>query len=528
MKTFSSGPGVGDSARTIMAIAVMAIPLAFVGCGDDDGGAGEGTTGEESETGEETETGEEDLTYGFASDLVEDANSASWSGQAARQVLIEELKVWIGGKAVGPDAEGITKFVSEESLQADVPGDVYDTLMYYVEFDGDANGDDAIAIATKTLDPLQGSVNEISTGKKLINKLAGNDSATDHKDWASEFVGWADEDIAAHGGDVSSPEGLLKAFLWTIDANAMALAIGETTLPVHLTAKGQDLQQLVQKFLVMAVNFSQGTDDYLDLDPVDDGKGVGVAVSNVDPDDEGKPYTSLEHHWDEGFGYFGAAADYASYNAREAAGNVTEEGDGSLDWNGSHDTNGDGYIDLAKEFNFGASVNAAKRDLGSVGFTNPTDFKGMILGAFHAGRSIIHNADGDLNVDEREALLEQSDRVRWGWEACIAATAVHYINDIGADIQSWMDATEESPGASMATLAKHWSELKGFSLGFQFSPVSPLSDEDFATFHALIGDSPVLEADGMEAWMVYKADLDAAASLLAAAWDFDEDAVAGW
>ena len=40
----------------------------------------------------------------------------------------------------------------------------------------------------------------------------------------------------------------------------------ESVLPVHITAEGLDLQQLTQKFLLGAVNFSQGTDDYLDDD----------------------------------------------------------------------------------------------------------------------------------------------------------------------------------------------------------------------------------------------------------------------
>ena len=26
--------------------------------------------------------------------------------------------------------------------------------------------------------------------------------------------------------------------------------------------------------------------------------------------DDGDPYTAMEHHWDESFGYFGAARDY--------------------------------------------------------------------------------------------------------------------------------------------------------------------------------------------------------------------------
>ena len=480
-------------------IAFMVLVFACGGCGGDDGGGGPGT---------ETETGEEARVYAFESDLVEGAGSTNWSGQAARQVLIEDVKAWIGT---------LTEWVDGGTLDANVPGDIYATLDFYVSFDGESNGDGEFVLLTKTVSPLQSTYDDISTGKKLIDKLAGNDSATDHAHWGTSFSGWTDEDIAASGGSISSPEGLLNAFLWTIDANAIARANGEYDLPVHLTARGQDLQQLVGKFLVMAVNFSQGTDDYLDDDVA--GKGIHADVGNVEPEDEGKPYTRLEHHWDEGFGYFGAAADYGSYGDDEIAAKGGDEA-----WQGSHDTNDDGAIDLTKEFNFGASVNAAKRDLGSAGNTNPTDFTGEVFGAFHAGRSIIHDAAGDLTEEERTALTVERDAIRWGWEACVSATAIHYINDLLEDIASY---GSEDP-AIFAGVAKHWSELKGFSLGFQFNPASPVSDEDFASFHQLIGDSPILADAGEEAVTDYVVDLETARDLLCGVYGFDEENCLNW
>ena len=92
------------------------------------------------------------------------------------------------------------------------------------------------------------------------------------------------------------------------------------------------------------------------------------------------------------------------------------------------------------------------------------------------------------------------------WEKAIASTAVHYINDCLQDLNaSSLDA---------ANLAKHWSELKGFALGFQFNPRSPMSDADFVTFHNLIGDAPSLDAG-------YPADLVEARELLENAYSFD-------
>ena len=71
---------------------------------------------------------------------------------------------------------------------------------------------------------------------------------------------------------------------------------------------------------------------------------------------------------------------------------------------------------------------------------------------------------------------------------------VHYINDTLQDMADF-----DTADYSFSSHAKHWSELKGFALGFQFNPRSPMSAEDFDVLHALIGMSPVLEDAGEEA-----------------------------
>ena len=76
----------------------------------------------------------------------------------------------------------------------------------------------------------------------------------------------------------------------------------------------------------------------------------------------------------------------------------------------------------------------------------------------------------------------------------VAATVIHYINDVLAD----MAATSESEGTfSLEDYAKHWGEAKGFGLWFQFNPHSPLIDEEFAQLHELLGQSgPGWDATG--------------------------------
>ena len=105
------------------------------------------------------------------------------------------------------------------------------------------------------------------------------------------------------------------------------------------------------------------------------------------------------------------------------------------------------------------------------------------------------------------------------YEKSLAATVVHYINDSLADY----DAEE----FSLTTLAKHWGEMKGYSLCFQFSPEGPLGPNntaDFATLQTLLGTAPVL-GDGEED---YKNDLLEARTLLQDAYGFAAEDVENW
>ena len=68
--------------------------------------------------------------------------------------------------------------------------------------------------------------------------------------------------------------------------------------------------------------------------------------------------------------------------------------------------------------------------------------------------------------------------------------------------------------------AKHWSELKGLALGFQFNPRSPLGETDFAQLHELIGQAPALE--GSTNADTYRTKLLEARALLADRYGFAE------
>ena len=91
-------------------------------------------------------------------------------------------------------------------------------------------------------------------------------------------------------------------------------------------------------------------------------------------------------------------------------------------------------------------------------------------------------------------LKAHRDTIVSTWEKCVAATALHYINDTLQDMAKF--GTDDY---SFASHAKHWGELKGFALGLQFNPKSPLNEtvagEDhsyFSKLHKLLGTAPAL------------------------------------
>lgn len=452
----------------------------------------------DTDTETDTEAGVEvPATYDFDSRF-EDASSVSYSGQVARHVLINDLKAHIG--TLTADIDDLTIEPAAGDIEAELTAG-------YLEF----NSDDSpgAAILTQT-DPeaLQSTYDEISTGKDLLAKLAGNDATGQHMDWTAGMAGWGDGTL--------SPEVLVRDWFAKLDALAVDRAAGtvptdpdgQAIAEVFVTAEGQDLQQLIQKFLLGAIAFSQGADDYLD----DDTEGKGL-LSDHTAAEEGKPYTALEHAWDEGFGYFGAARDYGDYSDAQVS-------DGEV-----IDSDGDGRTDLTAEYNFGHSQNASKRDKGSAeGFE--TDFSAQAFEAFRTGRAIIADADGALTDDQLDALKAQRDLALDAWEKAIAATVVHYINDVLIDM-----GTIGTDDYDFMAHAKHWSELKGFALSLQFNRRSPILD-DFEALHAALGDAPALPGDdGLED---YADDLRQARTLLGDAYGFaaenlgDDDGAGGW
>lgn len=486
-------PGFG-----LLSISIL-LPLLSGACGDDSAMSPDGGTGSRSG-------------YSFESRFNAGEESVAHGGQTTRQILLADLQAEMVRLAEGVRDGTI------DPTEVDEEGEVVARLnAIYRAGSSDlgtrplpsllADGDTACQATYADL----GSAN-------LFSKTAGEDSVTDHRDWTTEFAGWTDSTVVS-GAPVASPVALVDAFFQTFEnqVRACALAVddcptspGGDPLPLYVTPDGLDLAQLVHKHLLGAVHFSQGSDDYLD----DDVDGKGLLSSNDGPDEAGAAFSTLEHAWDEAFGYFGAAADYEDYTLDEIRG-----AGGRPDYaNGYHDTNADGCIDLFTEYNWSASVNAAKRDAGS---TTMTDLTGASFAAFIEGRTLVTNAGGPLDGAQASSLQGIRDEVAGAWEGALAATAIHYINDLRGDMGQC-----GTGDYSFADHAKHWSELKGFALSFQYNPRSPMTDPTaFAALHTALGDSPVL-CDGDTA--SYDAALLGARDTLRDAYGFDATDAENW
>ena len=268
-------------------------------------------------------------------------------------------------------------------------------------------------------------------------------------------------------------------------------------------ADGIRLDQMVQKTLWGAVAYSQGTSKYMSKIPNDD-----HTMS-----DDGDPYTAMEHHWDESFGYFGAARDYNTGYSDDNARKTTQ-----------NDSNGDGSIDFKTEFNSGWGITAAKRDLVD-GVSVDYDFTGTIMNAYLEGRTLIYN---QAPLDE---ILVQRDIILNTWEKVVAAVTIHYVNDVAADMAALYPADSNAGPLSdlSADLNNHWGEMRGYANGLLYNDFKVISDSNLNTILTTMGTSPVYPEDGETVFYNYHEMLvTTVKSLLQNAYGFSDEHMANW
>ena len=293
------------------------------------------------------------------------------------------------------------------------------------------------------------------------------------------------------------------------DANAGTLINGwvqECVANGKTRANGVRLDQITQKTLWGAVSYWQATSKYMSKIPNDDN-----SMQSGDAN-----YTAMEHHWDESFGYFGAALDY----------NTGYSDDVDRKSGPYNDSNSDGSIDFKSEYNVGWAVTAAKRDDCSACDTN-YDFTKTIFDAYLEGRTLITN-QADL-----ADILVQRDIVMNTWEKVVAAVSIHYVNDVVADIAGLIgagDATVAPGSDATADYENHWGEMRGYANGLLYNDFKLISDANLNRILQVMGTAPVYPSDGnFDAMQAYHDSLvGEVRAIFKASYGFSDANLAGW
>ena len=190
----------------------------------------------------------------------------------------------------------------------------------------------------------------------------------------------------------------------------------------QINAEGQELNQLFFKGLIGAFTLDQIVNNYIHPNQLDSG-------TRIDDNDNGvlsgdKPYTDMEHKWDEGFGYlYGQEGDLDDVGATLGS---ALAGSGNL---------------LMKYFK---KVNAEGGYEPGIGQT--------VYDAFIMGRTAIVNGDYALRDQQADIIQVELSKV-------VGYYAIHYLND-------YLSKIEEN---NVAKAHHSLSEAYGFILSLQFT-----------------------------------------------------------
>ncbi|PID46581.1 MAG: DUF4856 domain-containing protein [Proteobacteria bacterium] len=239
-----------------------------------------------------------------------------------------------------------------------------------------------------------------------------------------------------------------------------------------------DYGQLFSKTAIGAVFYNQAVDNYLDEKLAADNK------PNDKPYKDGAAYTGKEHVWDEAFGYFGAPANALSLDPAT----VYAIAKGKKEAFAAADANKDGQVDLKSEMTFANAYYAAGADKGG-----KTNYLHTITKAFIDGRHLITSANGKkLSGAQRGQLIEYAKIIKSNWEKVLAEAAFKYAGAVYGDLKKLQDdnASMEQTKKDFRDYAKHWGELKGFTLALQMSGKD--LGETAVKMNRLVGFGPVL------------------------------------
>ena len=330
-------------------------------------------------------------------------NSVAYTGQVARNIMIDSLKS-LAGKADGG--------ANAEELKA--------TMMLYF---ARANKEDLAIVSHKGKDAFpikQTMINEISSGSNLVGKTYGG-----------LVPGWPGNKTGAE----------------VIEHMIHHAAMSDGGVSPDL---GYNWGQLIQKFLIGAVSYNQIVDNYLDEKMTADNK------PNNKPYSDGAAYTGKEHSWDEGFGYFGAPAHALALDAKQAYGISKKK---EL---GAGDANGDGVIDLKSEMTFGNAYYAADADKSGTDYLH-TITSAFIEGR----KVITAANGEALSDAERAQVQAYAATIDEEMSKVLAEATFKYAGSVYKDIEKIRADKNNISDELYADYMKHWGELKGFSMALQ-------------------------------------------------------------
>lgn len=254
----------------------------------------------------------------------------------------------------------------------------------------------------------------------------------------------------------------------SLAAPGKAGQIADGTTPRYVDNLGLEYNQLFIKGLIGALVTDQMLNNYLSPSVLDEGSNREDQLSATTID--GKPYTTMEHKWDEAYGYlFGGAEDAAD----------------PLHTVGQDDVFMNKYLG---------------RVIGDADFATYFD---DIFGAFKLGRAAIVDGDFDLR-DEQAALIKK--RI----SEIIAIRAVHYLKTAGVELAA------SNFGSAFHDLSEGYGFI--YSLQFTQNPATGAPYFSANEVDALLAD---LLDDGQNGlWEVQISTLDDLAVNIASRFDF--------
>lgn len=341
---------------------------------------------------------------------------------------------------------------SDDPIVVDVPS------TYSFERDGSSTV--SYSGQTQRLDMLselssyaKSGTTEVLSADRMINMLHNTDSPFDkeelnqtgdsRKQIASKLYGQGDGSTPVDGGTTEKYfEGLLTDLATLSNSNGEAAENGKAGIVTSGTssylvdADGMELAQVLEKRLMGALLFHQGTNVYLGTEK--------LAVSNTELKEE-KNYTSLEHHFDEAYGYFELPTDMAQFKGMGKNGELRFWGKYAYSRNGANSIGYDVAVKIHEEFRTARACMAAQYD-------NPDE-------------------EVDCSYDASISAIKKE------WELILAASVIHYFNEVKEEL------------SDQAKLSHALSEGWGFleSLAYANGGDSRLSDADIESIKTIIG-----------------------------------------